>query len=211
MEELRSTEVLDKEIETDARKKAERILAKADSDGKALVADVAHRIEKFTEEKTAEYQKKTESYQADKDAVVPLEKERFLVSFMESAIIKAIDSYLEALGEEKRIALAVRRWNAYKAVVASQKVNALVFGFDAARAEAALKKAGVPLVSCTSVAYEKSGDEGIDGLTFKEGIILETEDTMIRCRLTLSQIVGELETEHRAELAKALFGGRFNS
>jgi len=211
MEELRSTEVLDKEIETDARKKAERILAKADSDGKALVADVAHRIEKFTEEKTAEYQKKTESYQADRDAVVPLEKERFLVSFIESAIVKAIDSYLDALGEEKRIALAVRRWNAYKAVVASQKVNALVFGFDAARAEAALKKAGVPLVSCTSVAYEKSGDEGIDGLTFKEGIILETEDTMIRCRLTLSQIVGELETEHRAELAKALFGGRFNS
>ena len=211
MEELRSTEVLDKEIETDARKKAERILAKADSDGKALVADVARRIEKFTEEKNAEYQKKTESYQADRDAVVPLEKERFLVSFMESAIIKAIDSYLDALGEEKRIALAVRRWNAYKAVVASQKVNALVFGFDAARAEAALKKAGVPLVSCTSVAYEKSGDEGIDGLTFKEGIILETEDTMIRCRLTLSQIVGELETEHRAELAKALFGGRFNS
>ena len=211
MEELRSTEVLDKEIETDARKKAERILAKADSDGKALVADVAHRIEKFTEEKTAEYQKKTESYQADRDAVVPLEKERFLVSFIESAIVKAIDSYLDALGEEKRIALAVRRWNAYKAVVASQKVNALVFGFDAARAEAALKKAGVPLVSCTSVAYEKSGDEGIDGLTFKAGIILETEDTMIRCRLTLSQIVGELETEHRAELAKALFGGRFNS
>ena len=211
MEELRSTEVLDKEIETDARKKAERILAKADSDGKALVADVANRIEKFTEEKTAEYQKKTESYQADRDAVVPLEKERFLVSFIESAIVKAIDSYLDALGEEKRIALAVRRWNAYKAVVASQKVNALVFGFDAARAEAALKKAGVPLVSCTSVAYEKSGDEGIDGLTFKEGIILETEDTMIRCRLTLSQIVGELETEHRAELAKALFGGRFNS
>ncbi len=211
MEELRSTEVLDKEIETDARKKAERILAKADSDGKALVADVARRVETLKEEKTAEYQKKTESYQADRDAVVPLEKERFLVSFIESAIVKAIDSYLDALGEEKRIALAVRRWNAYKAVVASQKVNALVFGFDAARAEAALKKAGVPLVSCTSVAYEKSGDEGIDGLTFREGIILETEDTMIRCRLTLSQIVGELETEHRAELAKALFGGRFNS
>ena len=211
MEELRSTEVLDKEIETDARKKAERILAKADSDGKALVADVARRVETLKEEKTAEYQKKTESYQADRDAVVPLEKERFLVSYIESAIVKAIDSYLDALGEEKRIALAVRRWNAYKAVVASQKVNAFVFGFDAARAEAALKKAGVPLVSCTSVAYEKSGDEGIDGLTFKEGIILETEDTMIRCRLTLSQIVGELETEHRAELAKALFGGRFNS
>ena len=47
MEELRSTEVLDKEIETDARKKAERILAKADSDGKALVADVARRVASF--------------------------------------------------------------------------------------------------------------------------------------------------------------------
>ena len=211
MEELRSTEVLDKEIETDARKKAERILAKADSDGKALVADVAHRIEKFTEEKTAEYQKKTGSYRADRDAVVPLEKERFLVSFIEGAIVKAIDSYLNALGEEKRIALSVRRWDSYKSVVASQKVNAFVFGFDVSSAEAALKKEGVPLISCTPTAYEKSGDEEIDGLTFKEGIILETEDKMIRCRLTLSQIVGELKTEHRAELAKALFGGRFNS
>ena len=36
MEELRSTEVLDKEIETDARKKAERILAKADSDERRI-------------------------------------------------------------------------------------------------------------------------------------------------------------------------------
>ena len=86
-----------------------------------------------------------------------------------------------------------------------------MFGFDASSAEAALKKEGVSLASCTPVAYEKSGDEEIDGLTFKEGIILETEDKMIRCRLTLSQIVGELKTEHRAELAKALFGGRFNS
>ena len=37
MQELRSTDILDKEIQADARKKAERMLAKADLDCEKLI------------------------------------------------------------------------------------------------------------------------------------------------------------------------------
>ena len=39
MEELRSTEILDKEIEADARKKAAKIVAKAESEAKSIHAN----------------------------------------------------------------------------------------------------------------------------------------------------------------------------
>ena len=51
MQELRSTDILDKEIQADARKKAERMLAKADSDCAKLLASVDTDIEKTGAEK----------------------------------------------------------------------------------------------------------------------------------------------------------------
>ena len=51
MQELRSTDILDKEIQADARKKAERMLAKTDSECEKLIASVESDIEKAAEEK----------------------------------------------------------------------------------------------------------------------------------------------------------------
>ena len=51
MQELRSTDILDKEIQADARKKAERMLQKADSDCQALLESVNEDIQKAADEK----------------------------------------------------------------------------------------------------------------------------------------------------------------
>jgi V/A-type H+-transporting ATPase subunit E len=210
MEELRSTEVLDKEIETDARKKAERILLKADSDGKALVNNVAERITAVKAEKGSVYEKKIEAFQKDEDASLPLEKQRFLVSFIESAVIAGINTYLQSLSESKRLEIIMSRYGKYRDIIGSKKTNAYVFGFKTDDVKKALAKQGATVVSCSRIEYEKSGDDPVEGLTVKEGAILETDDKTIRCRLTISQIVGELESGHRAELASALFGGRLS-
>ena len=53
MEELRSTEILDKEIEADARKKAAKIVAKAESEAKSIIEGVDDRVKKAVEEKSA--------------------------------------------------------------------------------------------------------------------------------------------------------------
>ena len=210
MEELRSTEVLDKEIETDARKKAERILSKADLDGKSLLDNVAARVAALKAEKGAAYEKKIEAFQKDEDASLPLEKARFLVSFTESAIIQGINEYLESLPESKRLDLVLSRYKKYENIIGSKKVNANVFGFKSGDVKKALMKAGVNLASCAQVEYEKSGDDPVEGLTVKEGAILETEDKQILCRLTIAQIVSEINKEHRAELASTLLGGRLS-
>jgi V/A-type H+/Na+-transporting ATPase subunit E len=210
MEELRSTEVLDKEIETDARKKAERILSKADLDGKSLLDNVAVRVAALKAEKGAAYEKKIEAFQKDEDASLPLEKARFLVSFTESAIIQGINEYLESLPESKRLDLVLSRYKKYENIIGSKKVHAYVFGFKAGDVKKALVKAGVNLDSCAQVEYEKSGDDPVEGLTVKEGAILETEDKQILCRLTIAQIVSEINKEHRAELASTLLGGRLS-
>ena len=44
MQELRSTDILDKEIQADARKKAERMLAKTDSECEKLIAQATKLI-----------------------------------------------------------------------------------------------------------------------------------------------------------------------
>ena len=59
MEELRSTEILDKEIQEDARRKAERILRKTDVECEKIKNSVSTRIETVTSEKNEEYKKKT--------------------------------------------------------------------------------------------------------------------------------------------------------
>ena len=51
MEELRSAEILDKEIQDDARKKAEKILRNADSQCDQIMAQVESRLEEAKKEK----------------------------------------------------------------------------------------------------------------------------------------------------------------
>ena len=101
MEEFRSTEILDKEIQADARKKAEKILAKADVDCALLLEEVSGRIEKAKKELEDKYALKIAAFEKDQSATLPLEKERFLVSFIQSSIEKAINAYLAKLSDEE--------------------------------------------------------------------------------------------------------------
>ena len=41
-----------------------------------------------------------------------------------------------------------------------------------------------------------------------EGCIIETEDRSVKCRATISELVGKIVDTDRYELASALFGGR---
>ena len=45
-------------------------------------------------------------------------------------------------------------------------------------------------------------------MNLRRGIILESEDSSVRVRLTIDQLVGEIEDRYSNELATTLFGGR---
>ena len=204
MQELRSTDILDKEIQADARKKAERMLAKADSDCAKLLASVDTDIEKAGAEKEEFFAHKLEAFEKDRMAVVPLEKERFKVSFIQNSVIQNINKYLEALSEEKRLELICRNFN----FQTEYNLNAYVYGFSLSTAKKLLSdKLGKKLLSVFETNFGRAVLEDDIGLVKPQGIILESEDKNFRCRLTLNEVIEKLLDSNRAELSAALFGG----
>ena len=209
MEELRSTEILDKEIEADARKKAEKILAAADAECQKLLDAVDGRVQASAEEKKRYYEEKLAAFSANLDAALPLEKERFLAAFYAESVAASLNAYLAALGAEKRLALVLAKFAEAKPALSGKKLAAAVYGFDASKAQAQLSALlGASLSSCTETTFEKSGEACALLNDVHEGIILESEDRSVRLRLTTDQLVSELKDTYSRELATTLFGGR---
>lgn len=204
MQELRSTDILDKEILNDARKKAEKILKKADADCAELLAKVDSDIAKAKAEKEEFFNKKLEAYERDQQNTIPLEKQRFEVSFIQNAVAAEMNAYLQSLTEEKRLEIATKNFDFNSEL----KFKAYVYGFELAEASKFLtKKLGKNLLSCEMTVFRKIVMEEDCGLTKPQGIILESEDKTYRARLTLSEVCGNLLNVNRNELADALFGG----
>lgn len=207
MEELRSAEVLDKEIQDDARKKAEKILRNADSQCEQIMAQVESRLEEAKKEKEIYFNQKADQVKKDLDSSMPLEKSRFLVSYISSSIAKGINEYLKTLSSEKRFELAVSLLNQFSNLVSDRTFDAAVYGFDPAYVKSTLSSK-VKINSCSSVEFAKSGSEAVDGIEIHEGVILLSEDKSVKIRLTLEEVITELIDKYRKELAVTLFGGR---
>lgn len=210
MEEFRSTEILDKEIQADARKKAEKILAKADVDCALLLEEVSGRIEKAKKELEDKYSLKIAAFEKDLSATLPLEKERFLVSFIQSSIEKAIDAYLAKLSDEEKIDLVLKKSVKIEDVLKSKKLNALYYGFQESLVKKTVGKK-FNLISVKETEFNKMIIENDLGITDRKGIILESEDKAIRVRMTLSEVISQIQDKYRAELYSALFGERLNT
>lgn len=205
MQELRSTDIIDKEIRADAIKKAEKIAKKADEDCKALIESLPAEIEKSRLEKKAFFGAKLEAFEKDQNASIPLEKQRFEVSFVQNKIVDAINNYLAAKSEAERIEIVIKNFD----FNIDKKVNVFVYGFDITAVEKILsKKLGKNLLKCQETNFEKIVLEEDCGLAKPEGIILESEDKSYRCRLTMSQVINQILDKNRAELSDALFGGQ---
>ncbi len=207
MEELRSTEILDKEIQSDARKKAERLLSKADIDCQMILAEVDERVEKAKKEISDKNEQKAASYEKQQNAALPLEKERFLVGFIQSAINKATDEFLEKMSEEQRLLLVLKPLEKNSELFKSKKFDVSFYGFNENLVKKTLDKK-LDVESYSKTEFNKIIVEDDCGIEKKEGVIVESLDKSIRCRFTLSEIISEAQYEHRAELCNALFGGR---
>lgn len=207
MEELRSAEILDKEIQDDARKKAEKILRNADSQCDQIMAQVESRLEEAKKEKEIYFNQKADQVKKDLDSSMPLEKSRFLVSYISSSIAKGINEYLKTLSSEKRFELAVSLLDQFSNLVSDRTFDAAVYGFDPAYVKSTLSSK-VKINSCSSVDFAKSGSEAVDGIEIHEGVILLSEDKSVKIRLTLEEVITELIDKYRKELAVTLFGGR---
>lgn len=193
MEEFRSTDVLDKEIAADARKKAERILQRADANGKSLLDAVAGRVEEARKEMEAGLAARVAAYKKNAEAAIPLEKERFRVSFTQKTISDAMEAFIKDCGDDKLLTFVIGRYNKVKDTLGGEALSATVVGFDENKTKAALEKAGAKIWECKHTDAAALMDSGV---------ILVGRD--VKVTLTLAQILGDVEDVKRAQLAAAL-------
>ncbi|MGL4981916.1 MAG: hypothetical protein ACRC4W_03505 [Treponemataceae bacterium] len=202
MEELRSTKVLDQEIQEDARRKADKILKNVEFESKNIFNKINQRIEKEKEEKQAIYATQIEKYRQDVEAKFPLEKGRFLVSYQNEQVEKIIAGYVYNLGEEKQLFLLRDRLARYKNILQKQELIMTFNGFD----EAVLKKLVESENKAKIISSVQMSDVEIENEILALGMILETSDKKIKCRIIMKDIVEELLDKYRFELVSSLFG-----
>ena len=210
MEELQSTELLDREILEDARKKAARILKTAEETIRAQTAEWEKKTveginelnKKFNEQKEAETEKVM--------ARLPIDKLRAKVEKIESLLQSAVEEWyrslsrariVELLTEElaKRIALCDEfspDKDPKKSSAEASQAHALYSGLERKEAETALKVLGGPCVieEETSVHHYPS-------------IVLESGG--VRIIASIQKTIDFYLQEKRAELVEALVGRAF--
>ena len=175
------------------------------------MSSVDDKVTKTVEEKEAALISKLESIKTNLNASLPLEKERFQVSFVENLIITKIQDYLKSLSQEKRIQLVLEKIKTIKtdeyvdSLLKEKSFTAYVYGFDIKKVEKALNDIlGKRLLACQPTDFGKLILED-EILEINEGIILESQDKEVRFRMTLTEVVEELLNNNREELAETLF------
>lgn len=207
MEELRSTEILEKEIQAESKKEAEKILSAAKREAEKILSETGSRLEGAKAEREKFYEEKVTKCEKVLQASVPLESQRFLVSFVSQGVDSALNEYFKKLSQEERLEISLKPISAKKKFFSGRKFRAKVYGFDLDLARASLEKnLKDNLLSAEKIDFALSGEDAQSGIDFHEGVILESEDKGVKCRLTLEEAVGELKDKHYGELAEKLFG-----
>ena len=209
MEELRSTDVLDREILADAKKKAEKILSRADDVCSELLGGVGARLDEAKKKAKSESDSALDLFTKNISASLPLERERYLVSYIHGSVVDAINSYFENAGEERQLQVIEGLLKRSADALGSEPLEVSAVGIDKSTAASILSRTVANTVESIVVSDEVVLlDEAVDGFKFRKGLVVSTVDGKVTCRLTLDQKVREILDSHSYELASSLFAGR---
>ena len=208
MEELRSTEILDKEIKSEAKKKAEAILARADQSANELLSSVNSRLEEAEKKARADGKKRSDLFAKNIGAALPLEKERLLVSYIHGSLVSAMNSYFAEMSDEKKLKALEKLFAESSLLLKKFSWNVKVYGFNLDLAKSFLEKV-LPssLLECSAGKDYEIEDEAVSGFEYRAGFVLTSSDSSVQCRFTLDEIVKKILDEKRMEVATSLFKG----
>jgi len=210
MEELQSTEILDREILEDARKKAARILKTADETIQTQTAEWEKKTADSIGELEKKYNKQKKSEAEKVMARLPIDKLRTKVEKIESMLQSVVDVWYKSLSRARIIELLtgdlskkIENCDEFspdngkkKSTAKISQIRALYSGLNKKEAETALKIIGSPCVM-----EEKTSVDNYPS------IVLETGD--VRITASIQKTIEFLLQEKRAELVEALLGSGF--
>lgn len=196
MEEIRGIEALAEEILNDARKRADRILRKAEEDARAVEAQADQKIQQALEALEREYQTKREAASRAMRSHLPLEQQRLDIEYRDAALRKALQDALSAVDPRLFGAWCMRRLRRAVELVRSSMANVMVCGLDAST----VQELRALFADSPSVSVEVSTSMKSRGLS------VEPSDGSYHISITQDELLAWLLDEKRGELGAALFG-----
>jgi len=199
MEELQSTELLDREILEDARKKAHRILKTAEDTIKAKSVEWEQKLSATLAELEEKYAQQGRLAADEIMARLPIDKRRTKAKKIEELLRSAAETWYGSLSRGR--VLDVLKKELEKRLAAAEKfsadggIRARIHHIERNEAQTVLQ-AVLPGKSCTI--------EEIHSVSAYPEIILETPQARIYA--SIDKIVDFLLGEQRAELVEALLG-----
>jgi V/A-type H+-transporting ATPase subunit E len=197
MEEIVTTEPLEKEILSDARKKAERILKDSGAEAESARRSGQERTQKALEALASDYGSKAKRYRDESLARLPLEKARIKAAHVDALLERAMGAYLASIGGAERDKLLLDLLSRGASLVGASPVSVRYCGLGRAEAEALVSRA-FPKSHIASISEDASLGSA--------GLVAATEDGSLCARATLDLIGERLLDEDRGELAKTLCG-----
>jgi len=211
MEELQSTEVLDREILEDARKKALRILKNAEDTirsqntqwEKKISDSIEDLVKKYDEQKNVDAQRVM--------ARLPIDMLRAKIAKVETHLKSAIEVwyknlsraqildllFLELAKRLEQLSISNEQLTVNDEKINADSVCALIYGIKKEEADALLKKLKI---TCSIKENQSTADRF-------PSIILET--TKVRITVSIEETVDFLLQEKRIQLIEALVGKAF--
>jgi len=199
MEELQSTDILDREILEDARKKAHRILKAADDTIKTKSAEWDNKLKTTLDDLEGKYAKNSKSTAEEIMAVLPIDKQRARARKIEELLNSAVESWYIRLNRQRVLKFLQtelsKRLASCGGFSASTGITAHIHKIEKAEAETILK-AILPGKACTI--------ETTQSTTAYPSIILENNE--VRIYASVGKAVDFILGEKREELIAALLG-----
>jgi len=199
MEELQSTDNLDKEILDDARKKAHKILKTADDTIKSKTTDWEKKLTVTLGELEEKYAKNSKSITDEIMAVLPIDKQRARARKIEELLNSAVESWYVRLNRKRVLdflqAELSKRLASCGGFSASDGINAYIHKLEQAEAEAILKA----VLPGKTYNIEKT-----QSTAAYPQIILENKE--VRIYASIGKAVEFILGEKREELIAALLG-----
>ncbi|MDR1353274.1 MAG: ATPase [Treponema sp.] len=204
MEELQSTEVLDREILEDARRKAQRILNAADEEAAASEKVWEKKTRKAMAELKQRFDEKLETGRAEIMARLPLDRRRLALERIDRLLREAAASYLRSLDREKLLGILAReldeRAGEAKVGTGDKAAFKAAYRFLSQDEADGLVKKAFPEKTFTL----KEGDAAYIRAGSFPGIVADFGT--VRISVSADAAVETLLSEKRGELAAALLG-----
>jgi vacuolar-type H+-ATPase subunit E/Vma4 len=200
MEELQSTDILDREILEDARKKASRILKTADDTVRAHTREWEKKTAESIDALEKKYDEQKELAAEKVMARLPIDKRRAKVEKIENLLQSAVESWYNALSRDQILELLSRELAKRLALCdefsTSSEKRVYYSGLERREAEKTLK-----ILSGTYTIEENAIVEHYPAITLETG--------NVRIIASIQKLVDFLLQEKRTELVEALLGSAY--